>query len=134
MRISDWSSDVCSSDLPVLGSEPGFTWNWAWHLSERHDVWVIAHPAHRPAVEAALARAPERHVHMAWLGRTRWWDLWRPERGERGIHLHYLLWQKAAFDLARDLHARHRFDLVHHVSWGTVNAPPALWRLGPPFV
>src|SRR3546814_6341681 len=71
---------------------------------------------------------------MAWLGRTRWWDLWRPERGERGIHLHYLLWQKAAFDLARDLHARHRFDLVHHVSWGTVNAPPALWRLGPPFV
>src|SRR3546814_13541917 len=65
---------------PDLGSEPGFTWNWAWHLSERHDVWVIAHPAHRPAVEAALARAPERHVHMAWLGRPRWWALGRPER------------------------------------------------------
>src|SRR3546814_5258805 len=25
MRISDWSSDVCSSDLPVIGDIPGTT-------------------------------------------------------------------------------------------------------------
>src|SRR3546814_1830445 len=24
MRISDWSSDVCSSDLPLAGKEPGY--------------------------------------------------------------------------------------------------------------
>src|SRR3546814_13360607 len=29
MRISDWSSDVCSSDLPMAGSGNGTWWNYA---------------------------------------------------------------------------------------------------------
>src|SRR3546814_6170274 len=46
MRISDWSSDVCSSDLPRLPSaldlvDQGLCWIWAGHvpvhrLAERH--------------------------------------------------------------------------------------------------
>jgi glycosyltransferase involved in cell wall biosynthesis len=45
-----------------------------------------------------------------------------------------MLWQRAALAQARRLHATQCFDVVHHVGWGTVNAPPALWRLGAPFV
>jgi glycosyltransferase involved in cell wall biosynthesis len=114
---------------PGEGSEPGITWNWAWHLSELHDVWVIAHPLHRAAVEAAMDGRGGPAPRVVWV------DLRRdPERGERGIHLHYVLWQRAALAQARRLHAVQDFDIVHHLSWGTVNAPPALWRLGPPFV
>jgi glycosyltransferase involved in cell wall biosynthesis len=58
----------------------------------------------------------------------------RGERGERGIYLHYIRWQRLALAEAHRLHAAQRFDVVHHVSWGTVNAPPKLWRLGIPFV
>src|SRR3546814_13179801 len=62
MRISDWSSDVCSSDLYFAG-EAGLReaidrlwqvvdWSWHtrdgqevlyWHWSPRHD-WAIDHP------------------------------------------------------------------------------------------
>ena len=122
---------ICSPDL---GSEPGFIWNWAWHLSDRHDVWVIAHPLCRAAVETAMARHRDRALRFVWVGLPKRWDPWDPARGERAIHLHYMLWQRAALAQARRLHATQSFDVVHHVGWGTVNAPPALWRLGAPFV
>ncbi len=122
---------ICSPDL---GSEPGFIWNWAWHLADRHDVTVIAHPLCRAAVETAMARHRDRALRFVWVGLPKRWDPWDPARGEKAIHLHYMLWQRAALAQARRLHARQAFDVVHHVGWGTVNAPPALWRLGAPFV
>ena len=122
---------ICSPDL---GSEPGFIWNWAWHLSDRHDVWVIAHPLCRAAVETAMAQHRDRALRFVWVELPKRWDPWDPARGERAIHLHYMLWQRAALAQARRLHATQGFDVVHHVGWGTVNAPPALWRLGAPFV
>jgi glycosyltransferase involved in cell wall biosynthesis len=122
---------ICSPDL---GSEPGFIWNWAWHLSDRHDVWVIAHPLCRAAVETAMAQHRDRALRFVWVGLPKRWDPWDPARGEQAIHLHYMLWQRAALAQARRLHATQCFDVVHHVGWGTVNAPPALWRLGAPFV
>src|SRR3546814_11959423 len=61
MRISDWSSDVCSSDLrrialpgrqfvDALAAEPDFA--FAWHFEARQ------HPQHRRL--AAAARPPDR--------------------------------------------------------------------------
>jgi glycosyltransferase involved in cell wall biosynthesis len=119
---------------PDHGSEPGISWGWAWHLSEQHDVWVIAHPQFRAAVEAVTSRHGERAPRMVWVDLPKWIDPFRPARGDRGIRFHYLLWQRAALAQARRLHAIHRFDVVHHVGLSTVNAPPTLWRLGVPFV
>jgi glycosyltransferase involved in cell wall biosynthesis len=48
--------------------------------------------------------------------------------------LHYVLWQRAVLREARRQHRRHKFDLVHHLSWGTISAPPLLWRLPIPLV
>jgi glycosyltransferase involved in cell wall biosynthesis len=119
---------------PGVGSEPGLTWNWARHLAEHHEVWVVAHPHWRAAVEDAPRRPGQPAPRLVWVDLPERWDPWLPARGERGIHLHYVLWQRAALAQARWLHALQRFDIVHHVGWGTVNAPPALWRLGAPFV
>jgi glycosyltransferase involved in cell wall biosynthesis len=114
---------------PGEGSEPGITWNWAWHLSEYHDVWVLAPPLRRAAVEAALAGHSGRAPGVVWVDVPR-----DPEQGERGIRLHYLRWQRAAFAQARRLHATQSFDIVHHLSWATVNSAPKLWSLGTSFV
>ena len=119
---------------PELGSEPGLTWNWAWYLSESHEVWVLAHPQYRAAVDPVTARHGDRGPRVVWVEVPKRYDPWNPDRGERGIHFHYVLWQHAALVEARRLHATLNFDLVHHVGWGTVNAPSGLWRLGVPFV
>jgi glycosyltransferase involved in cell wall biosynthesis len=85
-------------------------------------------------VERFLAEHPNPNLRFAWVSLSPHRDPWDPTRGERGIRLHYLLWQRAAFREASRLHARHQFDLVHHVSWNTLSAPPLLWHLPIPFI
>ena len=119
---------------PSLGSEPGLTWNWAWHLSSKHQVCVITHPWSREAVENYLEKHPNPNLHFSWVNLPSRWDPWNPARGERGLRLHYVFWQRAAFRKAQDLHQQYLFDLAHHVCWGTLGAPPLLWRLPIPFV
>jgi glycosyltransferase involved in cell wall biosynthesis len=119
---------------PDVGSEPGFTWNWARQLSSHHQVWVLTHPVYRENVERFLAERPNPNLRFAWVSLSPWEDPWDPAKGERWIRLHYLLWQRAAFREAARLHRLHSFDLVHHVSWGTLSAPPVFWRLPIPFV
>jgi glycosyltransferase involved in cell wall biosynthesis len=119
---------------PYLGSEPGFTWNWALHLSAHHRICVLTHPHYRHHIENYQRENPGLDVQFEWLNLPEKRDPWDPEAGERGIRPHYLLWQRAAFKRASELLARQGFDLVHHVSWGTLSAPPALWKLPVPFV
>jgi glycosyltransferase involved in cell wall biosynthesis len=46
----------------------------------------------------------------------------------------YHHWQKLAFQFARELHARERFDLVHQVNVATFREPGYTWKLGIPFL
>src|SRR5437879_6153339 len=118
---------------PLRGTEFGITWNWAWHLSAFHEVWVLTHPQYRKEAEDFLKSHPNPRLHLVWVALPRLYDPWKPSNGSRFLHLHYLLWQRAALTRASQLHQRYAFDLIHHVSWGTVSAPPQLWRLPVPF-
>jgi glycosyltransferase involved in cell wall biosynthesis len=122
--------------FPNMGSEAGVTWNWAWHLAERNRVSVIAHGFARPLVEQYLQDHPRPNLRFIWVGPLGWWDPWRdptPTKA-RGLRLHYLLWRYAAVAAAKRLIAAESIDIVHHVSWNSISAPPLLWRTGKPFV
>jgi glycosyltransferase involved in cell wall biosynthesis len=119
---------------PRRGSELAFTWNWAWHLSQKYEVWVLTHPQEKKYIEDFLAEDPNPNMHFCWVTVPRWLDTWDPASGGRTIRLHYHLWQKAALQKAQSLHEELCFQLVHHVSWGTVSEPPLLWQLPIPFV
>ena len=119
---------------PSVGSEPSFTWNWALQLSRRHQVWVLAHPHDRAAVERFLADDQNPNLRFQWVTPPPWLDPWNPRGAGRGLRFHYLLWLRCAYRKAIELHQRVRFDVVHHVSYGTVSAPPPFWRLPVPFV
>ncbi len=109
---------------PHLGSEPGFTWNWAWELSRHLPVEVFAFPEHRKEVEEHLAENPNPRLKLHWVT-LRGFDPWRPERGERGIRLHYLLWMREVYGAIRAFTIGTKGPVVvHHVSWASVSAPP----------
>jgi glycosyltransferase involved in cell wall biosynthesis len=120
---------------PGLGSEPGFTWNWAWQMSRTHQVWVIAHPEYKAHVDSFLAAHPNDRVQFIWVVPKSRFDYWVPgSNKERGIRLHYWLWVKKAYEQAAILHEQVHFDLVHHVSWSTIAVPPPFWKLSVPAV
>jgi glycosyltransferase involved in cell wall biosynthesis len=120
---------------PGLGSEPGFTWNWAWQMSRTHQVWVIAHPEYKARVDSYLATHPNDRVQFIWVVPKSRFDYWVPgSNKERGIRLHYWLWVKEAYKQAAILYEQVNFDLVHHVSWSTIALPPPFWKLPVPAV
>jgi glycosyltransferase involved in cell wall biosynthesis len=118
---------------PVGASEPGSAWNWALHLAECHEVTLVCHPQYSAETDPAL-RAAGGPFRIEYVELPRWADPWKPEQSERGLRLHYLLWQRAALRRARHLHSRNTFDIVHQVGLGSVSAPSPFWRLGIPLV
>ena len=81
---------------PGLGSEPGNTWNFAWHLSGAHEVTLLSHPQHRTRVDEELAKNPRPNLKIHWVTLNEKMDPWNPEKSEKGLKLHYLMWQREA--------------------------------------
>src|SRR6266550_4751095 len=119
---------------PRQGSEPGFTWNWALQLSRQHQVWVLAHPHDQDAVERFLADHQNTNLKFHWVAVPRSLDPWDSRGADRGLRLHYLLWLRSAYKKAIELHQRIGFDIVHHVSYGSLSAPPPVWKIPAPFI
>lgn len=120
---------------PQKGSEPGVTWNVAWELTRLgHQVWVITHPQHAVATEAFLAHNPRPNLTIEYMTLPASWDPWKVGRGERGLKLHYLMWQHLVLRKARELIDRHGIDVAHHLSFGSVNAAPLLYKLQIPVI
>jgi len=124
---------VGHSCAPDRGSEPGLTWQFAWHLSQLHEVWVMTSVRSRERIEKQLALGANPNLHFLWI------DVPKYLKGQRAqteltLRLRYLFWQRAVLREARREHQRQHFDIVHHLSWGTISAPPSLWRLPIPLV
>lgn len=115
---------------PNRGSEPGYGWRCAEHLATRgHDVTVLTRRDWRASIETYMADRPLGGPRVVYL------DVSLPRRlvpYDSGQH--YTAWQFVALRAARRLHTAQPFDVVHHVTWGSVHLGSMLWRLPPPFV
>jgi len=117
---------------PGKGSEPAVGWNWVQALVRRgYEVHVITRSNNRANIEGAPASRQAGltfHYHDLSAFARRW----KHRRG--GIYLYYLLWQWGAYRLAKRLHARERFDRVHHVTFVSYRQPSFMGGLGIPFI
>jgi glycosyltransferase involved in cell wall biosynthesis len=116
---------------PGKGSEPGVGWNWARELSGRVELHVVTRANNRFAIEAS-GEPWVKDVRWLYFDLPRWASWWK--RGARGANLYYALWQAAFYFVARRMHARVRFDLVHHVTFGRYWVPCWAGLLPVPFV
>jgi glycosyltransferase involved in cell wall biosynthesis len=116
---------------PGKGSEPGAGWLWALAAAEQNRVWVLTRSNNRRAIEADPASRSESltFVYADLPQRFAWW---KPHG--RFIRLYYLLWQVEAMRVARRLHARERFDLIHHVTFANVHLPALAAAVDAPFL
>jgi glycosyltransferase involved in cell wall biosynthesis len=117
---------------PGKGSEPGVGWNIARQIARYHEVWVITRSNNRSAIEAESSRQSTASLHFLYYDLPRWAKAWK--RGRRGVQLYYYLWQIGIYFVARRLHRRVEFDLVHHITFGKYWSPSFLCLLPVPFV
>jgi glycosyltransferase involved in cell wall biosynthesis len=55
-------------------------------------------------------------------------------KGLIGMYFHYIYWQWQAYTVARQLDRRHYFDLVHHVTYGSIQLGSFMYKLRKPFI
>ncbi len=122
------SAYACS---PSRGAEANVAWNLVRELSQRHDVWVLTRENNRAAIESSKAGWVA-EVHWEYLDPPRGLTFWR--QGQHGLYPFYIWWQLLARSRARALMKRMRFDVAHHVTFGTYLVPSPLADLGVPLV
>jgi glycosyltransferase involved in cell wall biosynthesis len=112
---------------PGRGSEPGNGWHWAITLADfGHEVTVLTGSENRQKICAADSHGidfrfidlPASPLHRS-SHALEWADIYRR-------------WQEIALAYAKGL--TQQYDVVHHVTWGSLRLGSGLWRLPAPLV
>lgn len=125
---------VAYACVPGRGSEPGVGWNRAVETARRFDTWVLCNEAESagPVQQHLADHGPIPGLHVVFVPRP---QLERHIAQWPGLYyLSYRLWQRRAYRLARTLHERHRFDVVHQVTFCGYREPGYTWKLDAPFI
>lgn len=117
---------------PILGSECGVGWHWARVLAQHHDVTVLTHAWFREDVERALAEQPQPRLKVVYFTVDPW--LGQFSRPLLDSQLYYVWWQWKVVPFARELHAQMQFDVVHHLTWGSLRYPSWMGSIGARFI
>lgn len=120
------SAHACAPDI---GSEPSVGWNWAKQAARDHDVWVLTWTRYRASIKREMAERPVSGLQFAYFDLP--WPLRSLPLSERQM---YLLWELFALLIGRRLQREVGFDVIHHLTYNTIEVPGLLWTLGPPFV
>jgi glycosyltransferase involved in cell wall biosynthesis len=135
---------------PYYGSEPGMGWNIVHRLGQRHDVTVLCNPVHydfygfrknwdcRHDVETYAAQhgLPE-GLRFVFVERPLLSRLFQRESFPLRQTLYYAgyaAWQRAAYQVAAELHQQEPFELIHHLNIVGFRETGYLWQLDCPFV
>jgi glycosyltransferase involved in cell wall biosynthesis len=117
---------------PNRGSEPGYGYNWSSSLEENgHFVVCLTQKSNRINIESY--ENLNKGIIFYFVNTPRYFDKIY-KYGLAGNYIHYLLWQFLAYLAAKKLHKKYCFELVQHVSWGSLQLGSFMFLLRIPFV
>ena len=120
---------------PESGSEPGVGWNWAVQAAlHGNDVLVITRVNNRSVIEGRMRKSPVPNLRFHYIDLPRPFLFWKKRLGYYGLHSYYYLWQIYLWFVARRLHERSKFELVHHVTFVNDWMPSGLAGVSAPFI
>jgi glycosyltransferase involved in cell wall biosynthesis len=94
-------------------------------------VTVLTLPDLREEIDVAVAERTGARLRIVYVTTPRAGQV---VRGQIGVYVKYLAWQRAAFQAARRLVLAEPFDVVHHLTWGSLHLGTRLGRLPIPLV
>jgi glycosyltransferase involved in cell wall biosynthesis len=120
--------------IPDRGSEEGNGWFYSSLISQQgYKVWCLTRDIGKAEIEKKLKEVPYPNLTIVYVTVPRLIDkafYW----GLIGMYFHYLYWQWATLRVARQLSQKHDFDLIHHVSYTSLQLGSFLYKLNRPFI
>ena len=121
------SAYACS---PIRGSEPGNGWSWALNLAmQGYEVWCLTNVEDKEATQAELQKLQLPNLNIVFVELALNLDKILLNTSSKTIYLHYYLWRKKAAGIALRLHKKMKFDVAHHVTYGSFQQGTFLWKL-----
>lgn len=114
---------------PGRGSESAAGWMWVQMLARLGETWVITRANNKSSIERVQ---PPPNVHFVYVDLPPALRRWK--RGQRGIRVYYLLWQRWALKEARRLHRAQTFSVAWHLTFANAWLGSVAGLLGPPMV
>lgn len=115
---------------PNWGSEPGMGWNWIINLANFCKLDVITEGEWKDEIETALLELPQasnisfHYLPVSDKVRKMCWN-----QGDWRFYWYYRKWQKRALDLAKQIMAEKKIDVVHQLNMIGFREPGYLWKI-----
>ena len=114
---------------PNKGGEPGRSWNWAISCAETgHQVHCLTRASAKEEIDVALQQISLPNITFHYINVPKWVEFFKKFH-PIGMYLYYLVWQRFAYLRAKKLDITFHFDVIHHVSWGSLQMGTQMWRL-----
>lgn len=121
---------------PNMGSEPGMAWNWCVNLAKHCELFIITEEEFRDKIEAVVPILPQgKNMHFYFNPvtpevRQMCWN-----QGDWRFYWHYRKWQKRTLEIAKQICAEQKIDILHQLNMIGYREPGLLWKInGPKFV
>jgi len=121
---------------PYRGSEHAVGWGFINTLarSDCYELWVIAEEKFKKEVDQYIKEHPNFPDSVKFFSLRRKRNkvlkkIWPPS-----YYWYYNRWHREAFSLAKELHKKVQFDIVHQLTMVGFREPGYLWKLDAPFV
>lgn len=116
---------------PTKGSEPSCGWNWAVGLAGKG---FEVHCITRGVSEAGIStKVIPPNLKITYLdlpyGLEKLYSA-----SQSAQYFYYILWQFAAYKVAAELHRVNRYDMTHHITFGSLQMGSFLYKLDAPLL
>jgi glycosyltransferase involved in cell wall biosynthesis len=120
--------------IPGQGSEEGTGWTYASTLSQQgYRVHCLTKKDGQAIIDPILADGQFPNLTVHYVHVPDWVNAFCG-KGLTGMYFHYIYWQWVASQLAQRLDQTEHIDLIHHVSYGSIQLGSFMYRLNKPFV
>lgn len=138
-RVGDKSMKVLISAYactPNEGREESCGWNYTSQLAKLgYEIWVLTPLWNQTKIQEELSLHPIPNLHFVYIDHPAYIKhLMLRFFGRETSNYHYLVWQYEAYRTAIQLEQDRSFDLVHHLTVGSLVCGSWLWRLNKPFI
>lgn len=121
------SAYACS---PIRGSEEGNGWSWATGLAKRgYHVWCFTNIEDEQEIREAHKKLNLPNLHFVFVRLPKTIEKHFLDNNSKKIYLHYAWWRKRAARMAQRLHRTIKFDIAHHITYGSLQQGHFLWKL-----
>lgn len=115
---------------PIRGSEENIGWSWATNIAKQnYEVWCLTNVEDRDITIEEHKKMNLPNLHFIFVDLPYGIDKNFLDNSSKKIYLHYLLWKRKASSIAQKLHKDIRFDIAHHVTYGSLQQGTYLWKL-----